>query len=137
MKLEKTFHDEIQQIFKLSSLIKVIPWTAGESSRSKIQSNIFQNFITKVKCSQFFFSSINYLFHLGNGLLIIIMSYAKYGIDVHEKTVTNQLAHQGCATLLTGNVFAFTSYLTRLIFGPLRKLKVQGSFKFLKYLECY
>ena len=54
------------------------------------------------------------------------MSYAKYGIDVHEKTVTNQLAHQGCATLLTGNVFAFTSYLTRLIFGPLRKLKVQG-----------
>ena len=59
------------------------------------------------------------------------MSYAKYGIDVHEKTVTNQLAHQGCATLLTGNVFAFTSYLTRLIFGPLRKLKVQGSFEFL------
>ena len=53
------------------------------------------------------------------------MSYAKYGIDVHEKTVTNQLAHQGCATLLTGNVFAFTSYLTRLIFGPLRKLKVE------------
>ena len=35
MKLEKTFHDEIQQIFKLSSLIKAIPWTAGESSRSK------------------------------------------------------------------------------------------------------
>ena len=65
------------------------------------------------------------------------MSYAKYGIDVHEKTVTNQLAHQGCATLLTGNVFAFTSYLTRLIFGPLRKLKVQGSFEFLKELGCY
>jgi hypothetical protein len=65
------------------------------------------------------------------------MSYAKYGIEVHEKSVTNQLAHQGCATLLTGNVFAFTSYLTRLIFGPLRKLKVQGGFKFLKCLGWY
>ena len=49
------------------------------------------------------------------------MSYAKYGIEVHEKTVANQLAYQGCATLLTGNVFASTSYMTRLIFGPLRK----------------
>ena len=88
--------------------------------------------ITKSKRFVIFFSSVNYyLFHLGNGLLIIIMSYAKYGIDVHEKTVTNQLAHQGCATLLTGNVFAFTSYLTRLIFGPLRKLKVQWVFEFL------
>ena len=29
MKLEKTFHDEIQQFLKLNSLvIKVIPWTA-------------------------------------------------------------------------------------------------------------
>ena len=37
MKLEKTFHDEIQQILKHSSLIKVISWTAGESSQSKIE----------------------------------------------------------------------------------------------------
>ena len=36
MKLEKTFHDEIQQILKLGSAIKVIPWTARASSRSKI-----------------------------------------------------------------------------------------------------
>ena len=36
MKLEKTFHDEIQQFLKLGWDIKVIPWTAGESSRSKI-----------------------------------------------------------------------------------------------------
>ena len=35
MKLEKTFHDEIQQILELGSPVKVIPWTAGESSRSK------------------------------------------------------------------------------------------------------
>jgi hypothetical protein len=36
MKLEKTFHDEIQQFLKLGWDIKVIPWTAGESSRSKM-----------------------------------------------------------------------------------------------------
>ena len=36
MKLEKTILDEIQQILKLGSAIKVIPWTAGESSRSKM-----------------------------------------------------------------------------------------------------
>ena len=36
MKLEKTFHDEIQQILKLGSAIKVIPWTARASSRSKM-----------------------------------------------------------------------------------------------------
>ena len=36
MKLEKTFHDEIQQFLKLGRDIKVIPWTAGESSRSKM-----------------------------------------------------------------------------------------------------
>ena len=36
MKLEKTFHDEIEQFLKLGWDIKVIPWTAGESSRSKI-----------------------------------------------------------------------------------------------------
>ena len=36
MKLEKTFHDEIEQFSKLGREIKVIPWTAGESSRSKI-----------------------------------------------------------------------------------------------------
>ena len=43
MKLEKTFHDEIQQILKLGSAIKVIPWTAGESSRSKKIYNVCEN----------------------------------------------------------------------------------------------
>ena len=36
MKLETIFHDEMQQFLKLSFLIiKVIPWTARASSRSK------------------------------------------------------------------------------------------------------
>ena len=35
MKLEKTFHDEIEQLLKLGCFIKVIPWTARASSRSK------------------------------------------------------------------------------------------------------
>ena len=45
MKLEKTFHDEIQQFLKLGRDIKVIPWTAGESSRSKIVHNGAKAFI--------------------------------------------------------------------------------------------
>ena len=41
MKLEKSFHDEIQQIFQTRiPATKVIPWTARASSRSKM-CNIF------------------------------------------------------------------------------------------------
>ena len=47
MKLEKMFHDEIQQFLKLGWDIKVIPWTAGASSRSKI-SQLFLNLLSKI-----------------------------------------------------------------------------------------
>ena len=37
MILEKTSHDEIEQILKLGRDVKVIPWTARASSRSKTE----------------------------------------------------------------------------------------------------
>ena len=46
MKLEKTFHDEIQQFLKLGLDIKVIPWTVRASSRSKIK---FKNQLREIE----------------------------------------------------------------------------------------
>lgn len=52
-----------------------------------------------------------------------MMSFEKYGLDMplRKKSVANQLAYQTCAILVAGNVFALTFYVTRLLFGPLRK----------------
>lgn len=61
---------------------------------------------------------------VGNCLLIIMMSFEKYGLELpmRKRSVANQLAYQTCAILVAGNVFALTFYVTRLLFGPLRKL---------------
>ena len=55
MKLEKIFHEEIQQFLKFGWDIKMIPWTAGASSRSKI-SQLFLNLLSKIKENRVFFS---------------------------------------------------------------------------------
>ena len=45
------------------------------------------------------------------------MSYGKYGKGI--RNTANLLAYQECASLMIGNVFLLTMYVTRILFGPL------------------
>jgi hypothetical protein len=60
----------------------------------------------------------------GNGLLVGIMSYEKWGQDNHKRNLINRLVYQASGFAILSNMTTLHFFIGRLLFGPLSKLKL-------------
>ena len=62
---------------------------------------------------------------IGNGLLVAVMQYEKFGMDPLKRTVINQLISQLCLLYLMGNALSMPLLMIRFSYGPLGKQILQ------------
>jgi hypothetical protein len=59
---------------------------------------------------------------IGNGLLVVIIMYEKFGMDPQKRTTINQLLSKVCWMLITTNLTIFPFIVFRTLFGPQSEL---------------
>ena len=77
-----------------------------------------------------FITSIVELF--GNGNLLIMMIYERFGMDPQKRTVNNQLIFNLCLSNLIQNLISCPLFTYRLLVSPLGKLQI-ASYQFIEY----
>jgi hypothetical protein len=55
---------------------------------------------------------------IGNGLLVVIIMYEKFGMDPQKRTTINQLLSKVCCMLIMTNLTIFPFMVFRTLFGP-------------------
>jgi hypothetical protein len=59
---------------------------------------------------------------IGNGLLVVIIMYERFGMDPQKRTTINQLLSKVCWMLITTNLTVFPFVVMRTLFGPQSEL---------------
>jgi hypothetical protein len=59
---------------------------------------------------------------IGNGLLVVIIMYEKFGMDPQKRTTINQLLSKVCWMLIVTNLMIFPFRVIRTLFGPQSEL---------------
>jgi uncharacterized membrane protein YobD (UPF0266 family) len=59
---------------------------------------------------------------IGNGLLVVIIMYEKFGMDPQKRTTINQLLSKICGMLIMTNLTIFPVMVIRTLFGPQSEL---------------
>jgi hypothetical protein len=59
---------------------------------------------------------------IGNGLLVVIIMYEKFGMDPQKRTTINQLLSKVCGMLIMTNLIIFPFVVMRTLFGPQSEL---------------
>jgi hypothetical protein len=59
---------------------------------------------------------------IGNGLLVVIIMYEKFGMDPQKRTTINQLLSKVCWMLIMRNMTNFPFLVGRTLFGPQSEL---------------
>jgi hypothetical protein len=59
---------------------------------------------------------------IGNGLLVVIIMYEKFGMDPQKRTTINQLLSKVCWMLIMTNLMVFPAVVMRTLFGPQSEL---------------
>jgi hypothetical protein len=81
---------------------------------------------------------------IGNGLLVVIIMYEKFGMDPQKRTTINQLLSKVCWMLIMTNLTVFPFVVMRTLFGPhselvaswmLHGISFSGTHNFLTLLE--
>ena len=68
----------------------------------------------------------------GNGNLLIMMIYERFGMDPQKRTVNNQLIFNLCLSNLIQNLISCPLFTYRLLVSPLGKLRIT-SYQFIAY----
>jgi hypothetical protein len=59
---------------------------------------------------------------IGNGLLVVIIMYEKFGMDPQKRTTINQLLSKVCWMLIMTNLTVFPFVVMQTLFGPQSEL---------------
>jgi hypothetical protein len=74
---------------------------------------------------------------IGNGLLVVIIMYEKFGMDPQKRTTVNQLLSKICWMLIMTNLTIFPFMVCRTLFGPHSELVGSWIYHAMSFSRAY